>query len=89
MKNYAQGVQKLFSKTSRAQIMSVEAGEETDMITITWRLSGSVNIGSGIPIKPYIVYTDYRLDEEGLIVYQEDRYLQIPPSIYFYTVFTI
>ena len=46
------------------------------VITITWRLSGSVNIGkNGLKIKPYIVYTDYIIDtENGLIIFQKDRF---------------
>jgi hypothetical protein len=45
---------------------------------VTWRLSGAVNLGPGLKIKPYVVYTDLRVDpEDGLIVFQEDR-ISIP-----------
>jgi len=75
---YAKGVQKIFDQTtSRAQIIStLPSATAPNTITVTWRLSGRVNIGpSGLPIKPYICYTDFTIDEEsGLIVFQEDRF---------------
>lgn len=77
IKNYAKGVNKLFDqKTSRAQIKCVEVNPNMEnTITVTWRLSGKVNIGPGLPIKPYMCYTDFRIDpNSGLIVFQEDRF---------------
>ncbi len=40
---------------------------------MTWRLEGSVNVGPGLEIKPYIVYSDLGLNKEGLVASQEDR----------------
>lgn len=77
IENYARGVNKLFDQeTSRAQIMSVVVNEEKDnTITVTWRLSGGVKIGGGLAIKPYICYTDLKVDEDsGLVVFQEDEF---------------
>ena len=77
IEEYARGVNKLFDQeTSRAQIITTEVNNETpNMITCTWRLSGKVNIGPGLTIKPYIVYTDFTVDPNtGLIVFQEDRF---------------
>lgn len=79
IENYAIGVNKLFNqKTSRAQIQKVEVNpNKENTITVTWRLSGNVKIGpgEGLPIKPYICYTDFKVDpESGLIVFQEDRF---------------
>ena len=75
---YARGVRKIFDpSTCRAQIISSVVNTSIpNTITVTWRLSGRVNIGpSGLPIKPYIIYTDFTVDEtSGLIVYQEDRF---------------
>lgn len=75
---YAKGVNKLFDqKTSRAEIISTQVNqEEKDTITVTWRLSGKVNIGPGLNIKPYICYTDFKVDTNGngLITFQEDRF---------------
>jgi hypothetical protein len=75
---YARGVRKIFDpSTCRAQIISSVVNTSIpNTITVTWRLSGRVNIGpSGLPIKPYIIYTDFIVDEtSGLIVYQEDRF---------------
>lgn len=79
IESYARGVRKIFNqKSSRAKILSIEEGTKENMITVTWRLSGGVNIFNGLEIKPYIVYTDYLLsdglDDKGLIVFQEDRF---------------
>uniref|UniRef100_A0A7S4ITS4 Uncharacterized protein n=1 Tax=Odontella aurita TaxID=265563 RepID=A0A7S4ITS4_9STRA len=78
IEDYARGVRKLFDqKTSRAEIISTSANPSVgpDAITVTWRLSGKVNIGPGLPIKPYVCYTDFTVDEStGLIVFQEDRF---------------
>ena len=45
-------------------------------ITVTWRLSGRVNIGPvGLQIKPYICYTNFTIDiTSGLITKQEDTF---------------
>lgn len=48
--------------------------ESENTITVTWRLSGAVNIGPGLKIKPYICYTDLTVNEDGLISFQEDRF---------------
>lgn len=77
IENYARGVNKLFDqKTSRAEIISVKIDEEKeDTITVRWRLSGKVNIGpGGLTIKPYICITDLKVDEDGLVVFQEDEF---------------
>ena len=78
IEDYAKGVNKLFDQqTSRAEIISTEVNKDlSNMITVTWRLSGKVNIGPGLEIKPYICYTDFVVDTEGsgLITSQEDRF---------------
>jgi hypothetical protein len=78
IRDYATGVQKIFdASTARADILSTRVNPERgeNIITCTWRLSGKVNIGPGINIKPYIVYTDFTIDRtDGLIVFQEDRF---------------
>lgn len=83
---YARGVAKIFDpQTARAQILSTTVSTKnnqnsdetanTMMITCTWRLSGQVNIAGGLTIKPYLVYTDFTIDQStGLIVGQEDRF---------------
>jgi hypothetical protein len=77
-KEYARGVIKIFDQaTSRAQIISTVVNSTIpNTITVTWRLSGRVNIGpNGLPIKPYICYTDFTINEEnGLVLFQEDRF---------------
>ena len=78
IRDYARGVQKIFDPaTARADILSTQVNPERGphSITCTWRLSGKVNIGGGINIKPYIVYTDFTVDPaDGCIVFQEDRF---------------
>jgi len=78
IEEYARGVYKLFDqKTSKAEIMSTEVNPSIspNTITVTWRLSGKVNIGPGLTIKPYICYSDFTVDEQtGLITFQEDRF---------------
>lgn len=74
--DYARGVYKLFDQdTSRAEIISTVVNSTVpNTITVTWRLSGRVNIGPGLTIKPYICYTDFTVNNDGLIVFQEDRF---------------
>lgn len=74
--DYARGVFKLFDQeTSRAEIISTEVNTDIpNTITVTWRLSGAVSIGPGLKIKPYICYTDFTVNSDGLISFQEDRF---------------
>jgi hypothetical protein len=81
IEDYSKGVKKIFNQsTARAEILSVVVNEEASspdkpIITIAWRLSGGVNIGFGLDIKPYVVYTDFVIDPAtSLIVFQEDRF---------------
>lgn len=81
IEDYSNGVQKIFNQsTARAEILSTVVNEdastpEKPVITITWRLSGGVNIGFGLDIKPYIVYTDFVIDPDtSLVIFQEDRF---------------
>jgi len=76
IENYARGVRTIFDQeTSRAEIISTEVSTSVaNTITVTWRLSGKANIGPGLTLKPYIVYTDFTIDEDGLIVFQRDRF---------------
>jgi hypothetical protein len=77
IEQYARGVNKIFSqKNARAEIIAVRKNEEAeDTLTVTWRLSGAVNLGPGLQIKPFIVFTDFVVSpSDGLIVFQEDRF---------------
>ena len=81
IEDYSKGVRKIFNQsTSRAEILSTVVNDEIStlerpVITCTWRLSGGVNIGFGLTIKPYIVYTDFAIDpRSSLIILQEDRF---------------
>ena len=84
IEQYARGVNKIFSqKNSRAEIIAVRKNAEmADTLTVTWRLSGSVNLGPGIQIKPFVVLTDLKVSPvDGLIVFQEDRFTLPGPDI--------
>ncbi|EKX42407.1 hypothetical protein GUITHDRAFT_111682 [Guillardia theta CCMP2712] len=75
--NYARGVRRLFDQaTSRAEIIACRLNATVpNTITIVWRLEGKVNVGLGLRIKPYVVFTDLRVSpSNGLIEYQEDRF---------------
>ena len=78
IESYSRGVNKLFDqKTSKMDVISVKVSTISEnTITVTWRLEGKVNIGPGLGIKPYIIYTDLVVDpnENGLIVFQEDKF---------------
>ena len=79
IEEYARAVYKLFDVTSRAEIISTVVNSDLgdNVITCTWRLSGKVKIGpgDGLTFKPYIVSTDFTVEEKtGLILKQEDRF---------------
>jgi hypothetical protein len=76
VREYCEGVNKLFDQTcSRVGVIDVEITDKTKKtITVTWRLEGRVRVGPGIRIKPYIVYTDFKVNDKGLIYFQEDRF---------------
>lgn len=77
LEEYALGVYKVFNQeTAQAEILSTVVNTvEDNTITCTWRLSGRVDIGPGLEIKPYMIETDFTVDpESGLIVSQEDRF---------------
>jgi hypothetical protein len=77
LERYAFGVRKLFDQQiSRAELVSIKVNQQTpNALIVTWRLSGKVNIGTGLSIKPYVVYTDFLVcPNTGLLVSQEDRF---------------
>eukprot|EP01041_Mallomonas_annulata_P008572 gene8572-17682_t len=77
IKAYSDGVRKIFNqKISKAEIISTSINDTlSNTITVTWRLEGAVNIGPGLRIKPYIVYTNLRVSKtDGLIEFQEDLF---------------
>lgn len=78
VRRYAEGVNKLFQQggVTRGQIISCVVNDTVaDTITVTWRLEGRVNLGPGVPIKAFIVFSDLRITPDtGLVVFQEDRF---------------
>ena len=75
IQEYARGVAKIFSAGTTAELISSEVSDVTEgIITITWRLEGRVNIGAGLPIKGFVVYSDFCVGTDGLIYFQKDRF---------------
>ena len=78
VRRYSEGVNKLFRQggVTRGQIISCVVNDTmADTITVTWRLEGRVNVGPGLPIKAFVVYSDLRITPDtGLVVFQEDRF---------------
>ncbi len=76
IEEYRLGVRRLFSqKDSRAEVVDVFPATATDEIIVTWRLSGTVQIGPGLKLKPFLVFTTFKVDPaSGLIVFQEDKF---------------
>eukprot|EP00468_Gymnochlora_sp_CCMP2014_P002752 CAMPEP_0167748276 /NCGR_PEP_ID=MMETSP0110_2-20121227/4751_1 /TAXON_ID=629695 /ORGANISM="Gymnochlora sp., Strain CCMP2014" /LENGTH=447 /DNA_ID=CAMNT_0007633279 /DNA_START=217 /DNA_END=1560 /DNA_ORIENTATION=- len=73
---YARGVSRFFSQDddgARMEVISVYPRNQS-AIEVCWYLEGRVNIPGRPRIKPYIITTTYRLNEEGLINYQEDEF---------------
>ena len=71
IRNYAEGVARLFGEDARCEVIAcTPKGEE---IAVDWRLSGSVRVGPGATIKPYVVHTTFRV-RDGLVVFQEDEF---------------
>ena len=72
---YARGVAKIFSPGTRAEVIKSEVDDGASMLTVTWRIEGRVSIGPrGLPIKPFLVFSDLMVDENGLITSQQDRF---------------
>ena len=77
LKAYCEGVRKIFDQNvSRAEIIAVKVNDTVpNTITVTWRLSGKVNLAFGLNIKPFIVYTDLTVSPvSGLIIFQRDSF---------------
>jgi len=71
IRNYAEGVARLFGDDARCEVIAcAPRGED---IAVDWRLSGSVRVGPGATIKPYVVHTTFRV-RDGLVVFQEDAF---------------
>ena len=71
IQNYAEGVARLFGADARCEVIAcAPRGED---IAVDWRLSGSVRVGPGATIKPYVVHTTFRV-RDGLVVFQEDAF---------------
>lgn len=72
---YARGVAKIFSPGTRAEVIKSEVDDGANTLTVTWRIEGRVSIGPrGLPIKPFLVFSDLTVDENGLITSQQDRF---------------
>ena len=75
IEQYARGVNKIFDQTcTRGQVIECRVTDNST-ITVTWRLEGRVNVGTGLPVKAFYVISDLTIDPiSGLIVFQCDRF---------------
>lgn len=73
IKRYLDAVTTLFDPAkSRADLIS--ANVDDDKIVLRWRLEGVLQLGGGLPIKPYTGTTVYTLDDNGLISRQDESW---------------
>ena len=68
--NFRGDLLKAMLENGHEVIACAPRGEE---IAVDWRLSGSVRVGPGATIKPYVVHTTFRV-RDGLVVFQEDEF---------------
>lgn len=71
IEQYSRQVRRLFDESSRAEVVAVEVAS-AESLRVTWRLSGRVNVGLGLELKPYVVVTTLDVNDDGLIDYQKD-----------------
>jgi hypothetical protein len=86
---YCRSVRKLFDQeTARCELVCCSA-TGPDTITILWRNSGKVNLGSvQIDLKPYLVTTTLKTDRDNgnLVVSQVDEFDSDPVGLLMYQV---
>jgi len=76
IEEYSRGVRKFYKQGSAQGEIVCTAVTAPDIITVVWRNYGTVNIGPGFDLAPYIVTTTLKTSasDNGLIVKQEDAF---------------
>jgi len=76
IEEYSRGVRSFYKQGSALGEIVCTAATAPDTITVVWRNYGTVNIGPGFDLAPYIVTTTLKTSANngGLIVKQEDAF---------------
>ena len=76
IEEYSRGVRSFYKQGSAVGEVVCTATTAPDTITVVWRNYGTVNIGPGFDLAPYLVTTTLKTStsDGGLIVKQEDAF---------------
>eukprot|EP00588_Corethron_pennatum_P011684 CAMPEP_0194280400 /NCGR_PEP_ID=MMETSP0169-20130528/17116_1 /TAXON_ID=218684 /ORGANISM="Corethron pennatum, Strain L29A3" /LENGTH=262 /DNA_ID=CAMNT_0039025093 /DNA_START=109 /DNA_END=897 /DNA_ORIENTATION=- len=76
IEDYSRGVRSFYKQGSARGEIVCTAATAPDTITVVWRNYGTVNIGPGFDLAPYLVTTTLKTSAKdgGLIVKQEDAF---------------
>ena len=76
IEEYSRGVRSFYKQGSAVGEIVCTAATAPDTITVVWRNYGTVNIGPGFDLAPYLVTTTLKTSagDGGLIVKQEDAF---------------
>lgn len=89
IEDYSRGVRKFYQQGSAVGEIVCTAATAPNTITVVWRNYGTVNIGPGFDLAPYLVTTTLTTsgDGDGLIVKQEDAFEQNTAALLKYNLF--
>ena len=75
IEEYSRGVRSFYKQGSAVGEIVCTAATAPDTITVVWRNYGTVNLGPGVDLAPYLVTTTLKTSaSDGLIVRQEDAF---------------
>ena len=76
IEEYSRGVRSFYKQGSAVGEVVCTAATAPDTITVVWRNYGTVNLGPGVELAPYLVTTTLKTSasDGGLIVRQEDAF---------------
>ena len=72
IEEYSRGVRSFYKQGAAVGEVVCTRATAPDTITVVWRNYGTVNIGPGFDLPPYLVTTTLKTGDGGLIVKQED-----------------
>lgn len=89
IEDYSRGVRKFYKQGSAVGEVVCTAATAPNTITVVWRNYGTVNIGPGFDLAPYLVTTTLKTSasDGGLIVVQEDAFEQNTAALIKYNLF--
>ena len=80
IEEYSRGVRSFYKQGAAVGEVVCTRATAPDTITVVWRNYGTVNIGPGFDLPPYLVTTTLKTGDGGLIVKQEDGFDQPDPA---------